>query len=187
AEERPSRRRMRLFIAARARFAEDSLSAALERGVRQLVVIGAGLDTFACRSPLRNRLRIFEVDHPATQAWKQERLKDAGIALPDSLTFVPVDFERESLAGSLAAAGNPPDTLAPEFRAWHDRRAAHVAELGEAWVSYFETDALRSRLAEIGFSEIEDLGPKDIAMRYFPERDMAAPEKGGHILRASKS
>ncbi|HVW84478.1 MAG TPA: SAM-dependent methyltransferase, partial [Bryobacteraceae bacterium] len=203
AEERPSRRRMRLFIAARARFAEDSLSAALERGVRQLVVIGAGLDTFACRSPLRNRLRIFEVDHPATQAWKQERLKDAGIALPDSLTFVPVDFERESLAGSLAAAGfqtkdatfftwlgvvpylseqsvwstlgfiaslehgahvvfdygNPPDTLAPEFRAWHDRRAAHVAELGEAWVSYFETDALRSRLAETGFSEIEDLGP----------------------------
>src|SRR5208283_4755726 len=74
AEKQPSARRMRIFIAARARFAEDALAAAVERGVRQLVVLGAGLDTYAYRSPLRDRLRIFEVDHPATQAWKRQCL-----------------------------------------------------------------------------------------------------------------
>src|SRR5215470_14239734 len=74
AEEHTSGRRMRIFIASRTRFAEDALAAAAERGVRQLVVLGAGLDTYAYRGPLRNRLRIFEVDHPATQAWKRQRL-----------------------------------------------------------------------------------------------------------------
>ena len=66
---------MRIFIAVRTRFAEDALAAAVERGVGQFVVLGAGLDTFAYRSPLRSRLRIFEVDHPATQAWKRQRLE----------------------------------------------------------------------------------------------------------------
>src|ERR1035441_9858589 len=61
AEEQPSRRRMRTFIAVRTRFAEDALAAAVERGVRQLVVLGAGLDTYAYRSTLGDRLRIFEV------------------------------------------------------------------------------------------------------------------------------
>src|SRR5271168_750730 len=66
AEEQPSRRRMRIFIAARTRFAEDALAAAVARGVRQLVVLGAGLDTYAYRGAMRERLRIFEVDHPST-------------------------------------------------------------------------------------------------------------------------
>src|SRR5271168_4936107 len=79
AEEQPSRRAMRMFIAVRTRFAEDALAAAVERGVKQLVVLGAGLDTFAYRSPLRDRLRIFEVDHPATQAWKRRQLTETGI------------------------------------------------------------------------------------------------------------
>src|SRR5271166_366174 len=87
ADEHPSRRRMRIFIAARTRFAEDALAAAVERGVRQLVVLGAGLDTFAYRGACRHRLRIFEVDHPATQDWKRQRLADAAIPLPLSLTF----------------------------------------------------------------------------------------------------
>src|SRR5580700_5663028 len=105
AEQRSSGRRMRIFIAARTRFAEDALAAACERGVRQLVVLGAGLDTYAYRGALRDRLRIFEVDHPATQEWKRRRLEEAGIALPDCLTFAPIDFERETLAGGLAGAG----------------------------------------------------------------------------------
>ena len=78
AAENPSARRMRIFIAARTRFAEDALAAAVERGVRQLVVLGAGLDTYAWRGGMRERVRIFEVDHPATQAWKRQRLAEAG-------------------------------------------------------------------------------------------------------------
>jgi len=108
AEEYPSRRRMRIFVAVRSRFAEDALVAAVRGGVRQLVVLGAGLNTYAYRSTLGDRLHVFEVDHPATQAWKRQRLEDAAIAIPSSLTFAPVDFERQTLAEGLAAAGFDP-------------------------------------------------------------------------------
>ena len=105
----PSRRRLRLFIAVRTRFAEDALASAVAaQGVRQLVVLGAGLDTYAYRSPFGERLRIFEVDHPATQAWKRRRLAQAKIAVPGALTFAAVDFERGTLAGGLLAAGFDP-------------------------------------------------------------------------------
>jgi methyltransferase (TIGR00027 family) len=115
--EAPATRGMRLFIAARSRFAEDSLAAAVARGVRQYVVPGAGLDTFAYRNPFAAMgLRVFEVDYPATQAWKQRRLAEAGLAPPASLTFAPVDFERQTLAQGLAAAGF--DAAAPAFFAW---------------------------------------------------------------------
>src|SRR3954453_4097871 len=95
-----SRQRLRWFIAVRSRFAEDALALAQQRGVRQLVILGAGLDTYAYRTPPSD-LRIFEVDHPATQAWKRERLAQAGIAVPPALSFVPVDFERQTLSDSL--------------------------------------------------------------------------------------
>jgi len=108
AESNPWRRRLRLFIAVRTRFAEDSLAAAVARGARQLVVLGAGLDTYAYRATLAEGFRIFEVDHPATQAWKRQRLAEAGIPEPRALTFAPVDFEREHLAGGLNAAGFDP-------------------------------------------------------------------------------
>ena len=97
-------RRMRLFVAVRARLAEEWLAAAVLRGVRQLVVLGAGLDTFALRNPYPD-LAVFEVDHPATQAWKRRHIAEAGLAEPSSVTFVPVDFERQRLAEELAAAG----------------------------------------------------------------------------------
>jgi methyltransferase (TIGR00027 family) len=116
AEADPSKRRMRLFIAVRTRFAEDALAAAVERGVRQLVVLGAGLDTFAYRNPFGDTLRVFEVDHPATQAWKHDRLAAAGIPLPASLTFAPINFEHETLAEGLAAAGF--DREQPTFFTW---------------------------------------------------------------------
>ena len=108
AQAHPLRRLMRLFIAVRTRFAEDALAAAFARGVHQLVVLGAGLDTYAYRSPFGGRLRIFEVDHPATQAWKRQQLAAAGIPLPGSLAFAAVDFERESLAEGLRKAGFDP-------------------------------------------------------------------------------
>jgi methyltransferase (TIGR00027 family) len=96
----------RLFTTARSRIAEDALSRAVEGGVRQIVILGAGLDTFALRNPHSARqIRIYEVDHPATQAWKRERLAEAQIALPPWLIFVPVDFERDDVGEKLFATG----------------------------------------------------------------------------------
>src|SRR5580698_3090474 len=93
AEQHPQRCAMRIFIAARTRFAEDALVAAVAGGAAQLVVLGAGLDTYAYRGAMLDRLRIFEVDHPATQAWKRQRLAETAIPMPPALTFAPVDFE----------------------------------------------------------------------------------------------
>jgi methyltransferase (TIGR00027 family) len=105
AHAHPSGPRLRWFIAARSRIAEDALNVAVEKGACQLVVLGAGLDTLAYRTDLAGRLRIFEIDHPATQAWKRDKLAAAAIAVPDTLVFVPVDFERQTLAVALGAAG----------------------------------------------------------------------------------
>jgi methyltransferase (TIGR00027 family) len=226
---RHARRRVRIFIAVRTRFAEDALAAAFEVGVRQLVILGAGLDTYAYRGAFRDRLRTFEVDHPATQAWKRRRLLAASIPLPPSLTFAPIDFERETLAQGLANAGfephlqtffiwlgvvpyltedavwstlgfiaglpggahvvfdyaDPPQQLSAEARADHERRGAHVAAWGEPWKTYLEAGPLRAKLLDLGFLEVEDLGPPQIVSRYFPHRAGSAPERGGHILRAA--
>ena len=115
--DEPATRSMRMFIAARSRFAEDSLAAAVARGVRQYVVLGAGLDTFAYRNPFAEAgLKVFEVDHPRTQDWKRGQLAYAGLTPPPALTFAPVDFERQTLADGLAAAGFDP--AAPAFFSW---------------------------------------------------------------------
>jgi methyltransferase (TIGR00027 family) len=104
-------------VVARSRFAEDALAAAVERGVRQAVVLGAGLDTLGLRNPYAAKgLRVFEVDHPATQAWKRERLRDVGIAMPTSLVFAPVDFERDDLADGLRTSGFRAEE--PSFFLW---------------------------------------------------------------------
>ena len=102
--EEPAQRPMRLFIAARSRFSEETMAACIARGVRQVVILGAGLDTFSLRNPY-DGVTVYEVDYPATQAWKRERLAQAGITLPRTLTFAPVDFELRGLAEGLAAAG----------------------------------------------------------------------------------
>src|SRR5258707_8697783 len=94
---------LRAFFAMRSRFAEDALREAVGRGVRQYVVLGAGFDTFAYRNPYPE-LRVFEVDHPATQATKRERLADAGIGAPASLTVVSIDFTTPGLADAVNAA-----------------------------------------------------------------------------------
>jgi methyltransferase (TIGR00027 family) len=106
---------MRAFLVMRSRYAEDELARAVARGVDQYVVLGAGLDTFACRNPHR-KLRVFEVDHPSTQAWKRSRLTEQSIEVPRSLTFAPVDFEKQTLADGLRAAGFRPDR--PAFFSW---------------------------------------------------------------------
>jgi methyltransferase (TIGR00027 family) len=117
ANQHPSASLGRLFTTARSRIAEDALARAVERGTRQIVVLGAGLDTFALRNPHGALgIRIYEVDHPATQAWKRERLAETQIALPACLVFVPVDFERDDLGEKLAAAGFQQN--APAFFTW---------------------------------------------------------------------
>jgi methyltransferase (TIGR00027 family) len=113
--QHPFSRALRAFLAVRSRYAEDQLARAVERGVRQYVVLGAGLDTFAYRNPFEE-LRVFEVDHPATQEWKRARLSEAAIPVPASVTFAPVDFERQSLDEGLLRAAF--DTHRPAFFSW---------------------------------------------------------------------
>ncbi len=97
---------VRAFVAARSRRTEDELALAVRRGTGQYVILGAGLDTFAYRNPYpEGTLRVFEVDHPATQAWKRARLEETGITPPGSLTFVPVDFETEMIEERLRDSG----------------------------------------------------------------------------------
>jgi methyltransferase (TIGR00027 family) len=135
--EEPLAPGLRFFIAARSALAEARLSEAVEgRGVRQLVVLGAGLDTFGCRNPFADRLTVFEVDHPATQAWKRGRLAAAGIEAPPSLVFAAVDSERDFLLDALAESGFEPDRRS--FFTW----------LGT--VPYLSAGAVRATLAAIG-------------------------------------
>lgn len=102
----PARRSLRAFIAVRSRYVEDELARAIERGVRQYVILGAGFDTFAYRNPFGETLaRVFEVDHPSTQASKLRRLEKAAIPIPKSVTFVAVDFETQALSDALMRSG----------------------------------------------------------------------------------
>jgi len=117
ANKHPSASIGRLFTTARSRIAEDALSRSVERGLQQIVILGAGLDTFALRNPHGVRqIRIYEVDHPATQAWKLEHLADAQIAVPPWLILVPVDFERDDVGEKLVAAGFQQNS--PAFFTW---------------------------------------------------------------------
>ena len=96
---------LRVFVALRSRIAEDVARTAIGEGARQVVVLGAGLDTFACRLAPVAGLTVYEVDHPATQAEKRRRLAAASVVLPAHLRFAPCDFERQGLGEALAAAG----------------------------------------------------------------------------------
>ncbi|MGY4307738.1 methyltransferase (TIGR00027 family) [Bradyrhizobium sp. USDA 4369] len=182
-----TKRQLRLFMAARSRFAEDALAAAVARGVRQVVIVGAGLDSFALRNPHEaSGLRVFEADHAATQAWKRERIAAAGHDLPASLTFVPVDFERQHLGEALAVAGFRPDQ--PAFFHWlgvvpYLRREAILAVLtfmasvpgAEVVFDYTEplhnyaperranVAALAARTAAIGEPWLSYFDPSDMA------------------------
>jgi methyltransferase (TIGR00027 family) len=94
------------WVCIRARLPEDVVERAVADGVRQYVILGAGLDSFAYRrTDLLDRLRVFEVDHPASQAWKQSRLADLGVTCPANLVFAPMDFETQALRDGLEAAG----------------------------------------------------------------------------------
>ncbi|MCM3117980.1 class I SAM-dependent methyltransferase [Neobacillus sp. MER 74] len=93
-------------LVSRARYAEDGLRSAIERGVKQYVILGAGFDTFALRQEkLPEDFIIYEVDHPATQAFKINRLQEIGMDIPKNVRFVPVDFKSDSLRAELKKSG----------------------------------------------------------------------------------
>jgi methyltransferase (TIGR00027 family) len=200
-------------------------AAAVERGVAQYVVLGAGLDTFAYRQPAwAHALRIVEVDHPASQAAKRERLEAAGIALPPNVTFAAIDLEEAAAVGeralteALAVHGVRPDE--PTFVSWLGvmmylsaeavdlvfRTVAampggselaftfapppppgvdpadwpspghRAATAGEPWRTFFTPEALRARLAGLGFRAVELLDPPAAARYFAGRRDgLAAP------------
>ena len=105
AKEKPERRPLRLFIAMRSRFAEDSARRAVHEGVRQILVLGAGLDTLAYRLQPTEGLRVFELDHPATQRDKRRRLAEAQISVPEHVAYVAHDFEHGCATAALEARG----------------------------------------------------------------------------------
>lgn len=133
--DRPFSVALRAFLVARSRFAEDMLAEAVAQGVRQYVLLGAGLDTFAHRNRFP-QLQVFEVDHPATQAWKRELLVKNKLSAPERLSYVPLDFEHQTLGEQLRLAGF--DAGTPAFFAW----------LGV--VPYLTSPAFRATLAFLG-------------------------------------
>jgi methyltransferase (TIGR00027 family) len=174
----------------RQRYAEDALDEAVERGVGQYVILGAGLDSFAYRRrDLTAVLRVFEVDHPAAQQWKRARLRDLHVTLPSNLTFIPLDFEQHTLADGLHAGGHRPDL--PTFFSWLGvthylteeavfKTLRYVASLaaGSAIVfQYFMPEALchdddrplltlwKARRASVGEPVLSLFEPSDLAAR----------------------
>jgi methyltransferase (TIGR00027 family) len=101
----------------RNRYAEDELARAFRKGVSQYIILGAGLDSFAYRRPeFMRTLDVFEVDHPASQAWKRRRVAELGIPIPATLHYVAVDFETATLTDGLASGGV--NLAVPAFFSW---------------------------------------------------------------------
>jgi methyltransferase (TIGR00027 family) len=221
---------LRAFVVLRSRYAEDELARAVQSGARQYVILGAGLDTFAYRNP-HPGLRVFEVDHPATQAWKRARLHAAGITPPDSLIFAPVDFEQQTLADGLRRAGFradepaffsllgvaiyltrdavmgtlklvaslpagsaivfdyalPSSALSENERARREALASRVAAIGEPWITYFDPSSLMSEIRQLGFTQVDDLGPGEANDRYFKDRtDGLRVGRSSHLMKAGR-
>ena len=152
--------RVRASIVSRARFIEDLVADQVERGARQYVLLGAGLDTFAQRRPeIASRLTIFEVDQPGPQAWKQQRLDDLGFENPGGLRFVPVNFETDSWWDRLLASGF--DVHAP----------AVVASLGVSmYLTKEATEATTSQIASLASSST-------LAMTFLRPLELVEPDE----------
>jgi len=98
--------RIEISVCMRSRVVEEKLALTHKRGVKQLVILGAGLDTTAYRrTDLTEGLQVFEVDYPSTQIWKSERLEAANIDIPNNVKFVAFDFENQTLADALKLGG----------------------------------------------------------------------------------
>lgn len=199
----------------RARVPEDMVERAAADGIRQYVILGAGLDSFAYRrGDLLDRITVFEVDHAASQEWKRERLAALQIGIPANLVYVPVDFEHQTLRETLESAGL--DLDAPAIFSWlgvtmyltleairttlafvAGRPAGTrialtynlpqsalsdlglaieptlrkiTAEMGEPMISLFTPAEIDQLAREIGFDDVEHIGPDEARQLYFPGR-----------------
>jgi methyltransferase (TIGR00027 family) len=158
----------RASIVARARFIEDLVVERAEQGVRQYVLLGAGLDTFAQRRPeIVSRLFVFEVDRPGPQAWKRQRLIELGFGIPEWLRLVPVDFEAgDAWWLRLAAAG------------FDARQPAVVSSTGVSM--YLTKDAIMATLRQVAA-----LVPgSTLAMTFLLPLELADPEVRPGLQRA---
>lgn len=160
-------RRRRLFLATRSRFADDTVAEAVAAGIRQVVILGAGMDTAAYRNQHPD-MRYFEVDHPDTQRWKRNRLAETGIDVPPTLTFTPVDFHRDSLADGLARAGFD--------------RTAGAAFVWLGVLVYLELDAIRDTLRYMGTQG----GGSVAVFDYSYPPDAAQQARGQRVARAGE-
>jgi methyltransferase (TIGR00027 family) len=149
-------------IVLRSRYTEDQLDEAIESGASQYVILGAGHDTFALRrKDLADKVRVFEVDHPATQEIKRQRVLKANGSIPPNLTFVPVDFERDKMDEELLKAGF--DSQAPAFYSW----------LGVTY--YLTQEAIRETLDRV--AELSAPGSR-IVFDFKIAKHMMSPEWG---------
>jgi len=159
----PEPKLFRALIAMRSRFAEDRLAQAAARGVRQYVMVGAGLDTFPWRQlEFARSMQVFAADHPASLAWTQERLRERGLGKPVNLTYVPVDLEERRLSEQLAACGFEATT------------ASFCSVLGVT--QYLDRDAIDALL---GFASARTSG-SEIVFSFAPPDD----ELGGDGVNA---
>lgn len=206
---------MGLAFALRSRYVEDMVESALAEGITQYVVLGAGLDSFAYRrGDLLERLRVFEVDAAATQAYKRRRLDELGVSAPDALTFVAVDFEKDALVDSLVAASfnpmapaavswiavtqyltrpavdatldavgslapgsrivlsyvQPPEALSEVARRGFEWISGRTAEMGEPFLTLFESSELEQHLHLMGFRRVELFSALDARRTYLQDR-----------------
>ena len=145
----------------RAAYTEKALKVAVLTGTKQYVILGAGMDTFAFREPeFLSKYRVFEVDHPLTQADKLERITRAAWTVPDNLTFIPVDFSKDSLTERLIAAGFDPS--AKSFFSW----------LGVTY--YLSAEAIDTMLSALSSICVDG---STLVFDYPDEDFFAAPEK----------
>jgi methyltransferase (TIGR00027 family) len=146
------------MVILRTRYTEETLAAAVAKGVRQYVILGAGMDSFALRRPAFARdVMVIEVDHPASQAFKRERLHTCGVAIPPNLHFLAVDLGREALAKALSRSPYMPTE--PAFFSW----------LGVA--AYLTREANVATFRGIADCSVPD---SEIVFTYLDERELEA-------------
>jgi len=105
------------LILARSRYSEDCFEKAFGNDISQYVMLGAGMDSFAMRRPeFEEAVKIYEIDHPSTQEWKKKKLADNRFSLPSNVVYIPIDFEKESLAQVLTSS--PFRKEYPAFFSW---------------------------------------------------------------------
>jgi O-methyltransferase involved in polyketide biosynthesis len=185
--------------AARSRYVEEVLAGGT---FAQYVILGAGLDSFAWRRPdALAKLRVFEVDHPATQAWKRDRAEVMALPRSDHHVFTPVDFERETFDAGLAAVGFDPsastlyswiagaaagsqvvlsyavtdDFLDDIGRQFNELLRAVTAQSGEPLLTFLSPSEAEELVARCGLEVVEHLDRDALRERYLAGRDDVAP------------